>query len=66
MATRAENAVPGLQTVELPPFRAVTADYGMTVLAGAKPDASRLALFILSPAGQKILAGSGFSAPMSL
>lgn len=49
--------------VELPKELAVSAAYGLTVLDGAKPDAYRLALFILSPDGQAILAKYGFSAP---
>jgi molybdate transport system substrate-binding protein len=60
----AEAALPGITTVELPPSLAVTASYGMTVLTAARPEASRLAMFILSPAGQKILADNGFDAPL--
>ncbi len=36
----------------------------MTVLNGASPNAARLALFILSQAGQSVLAKSGFDAPL--
>jgi molybdate transport system substrate-binding protein len=61
---QAEAALPGVTTVELPPSLAVTANYGLTVLAAARPEASRLAMFILSPAGQKILADHGFDAPL--
>jgi molybdate transport system substrate-binding protein len=49
--------------VEPPTALAVSAAYGLTVLDGANLDADRLALFILSPDGQKILAKHGFSAP---
>jgi molybdate transport system substrate-binding protein len=42
---------------------AVSADYGLTVMADASPAASQFALFILSPEGQRILASHGFSAP---
>jgi molybdenum ABC transporter molybdate-binding protein len=49
--------------VELPKELAISAAYGLTVLDGANPDAYRLALFILSPSGQDILAKYGFSAP---
>jgi molybdate transport system substrate-binding protein len=61
---QAEAALPGITTVELPPLLAITASYGMVVLTTARPEASRLAMFILSPAGQKILADSGFDAPL--
>jgi molybdate transport system substrate-binding protein len=42
---------------------AVSADYGLTVMADASLGAYRFALFILSPEGQRILASYGFSAP---
>ncbi len=47
----------------MPDTLAVGADYGMTVMRDAPPDAYRLALFILSPDGQAILARHGFAAP---
>lgn len=47
----------------LPDALAVGADYGLTVMANASPDAYRLALFILSADGQRILRSHGFSAP---
>jgi molybdenum ABC transporter molybdate-binding protein len=54
------------QVVALPDALAVGADYGLTVLVGASPAAYRLALFILSPEGQRILAQHGFNtAPTS-
>jgi molybdate transport system substrate-binding protein len=61
MAAQAES--PGQQIVQLPDTLAVGADYGMTVMADASPAAYRFAMFILSPAGQKILAKHGFAAP---
>ncbi len=61
MAAQAEN--PGQQLVHLPDALAVGADYGMTVMAGASPGAYRFAMFILSAAGQRILAKHGFTAP---
>ncbi len=61
MAAQAE--APGQQLVQLPDALAVGADYGMTVMADAPPAAYRFAMFILSPAGQKILAKHGFAAP---
>ena len=47
----------------LPDTLAVGADYGMTVMTGASPAAYRFAMFILSAAGQRILAKHGFTAP---
>lgn len=54
-----ENA--GQQVVALPASLAVGADYGMTVINGASPQAERFAAFILSPEGQAILAKHGFT-----
>ena len=42
---------------------AVAADYGLTVMVAAPPDAYRLALFILPAPGQAIPARHGFTAP---
>jgi molybdenum ABC transporter molybdate-binding protein len=56
--------MPDVTVVELPKSLAVAAAYGLTVLDGADPEAYRLALFILSPDGQQILAKYGFSAPL--
>jgi molybdate transport system substrate-binding protein len=61
LAAQKENA--GQQIVALPDALAVGADYGLTVTANASPTAYRLALFVLSPEGQRILARHGFSAP---
>jgi molybdate transport system substrate-binding protein len=55
--------LPGITVVPLPPALAVEAHYGLTVLAGANNQAGQFALYILSPAGQKILAQHGFDAP---
>jgi molybdate transport system substrate-binding protein len=61
----AEEQMPGINTVELPPELAITADYGLTVLKSAnQQQAAQFALFILSPAGQKVLAEHGFDAPL--
>lgn len=54
---------PGQQVVELPAALAVGANYGMTVTPSASPAACRFAIFIMSEAGQRILAGHGFDAP---
>lgn len=56
--------MPGGKLVPLPAGLATGADYGLTVLAGASPNAARLALYILSQAGQEVLAKSGFDAPL--
>ena len=61
---QAEKVLNGISTIELPPELAVTASYGMTMLNSAHPEAARLAMFILSPAGQKILLANGFDAPL--
>lgn len=54
---------PGQTLIELPQAIAVGADYGLTVMDGAAPAAYRLAMFILSPEGQAILARHGFRTP---
>jgi ABC-type molybdate transport system substrate-binding protein len=63
-ATLATREVPSLQTVQIPAALAVSAEYGLTVLNGARPDAERFAAFILSKSGQDILGKHGF-APVS-
>jgi molybdate transport system substrate-binding protein len=55
----------GLQVVALPEVLRVSADYGLTVVSAASPDAYRFALFILSEIGQQILANHGFAVPSS-
>ncbi|TDL76582.1 molybdate ABC transporter substrate-binding protein [Palleronia sediminis] len=59
-AVLARNEVPDLQIVQVPPALAVGADYGLIVLDDAPAEAWRLALYILSPAGQSVLADYGF------
>ena len=61
-AVQAKREVPALQVVALPPELAVGADYGLTVLKTARPEAARLAFYIMSPSGQAILARHGFTA----
>jgi molybdate transport system substrate-binding protein len=56
--------LPDAKLVSLPPALATGADYGLTVLAGASPNAASLALYILSQAGQTSLAKYGFDAPL--
>ncbi len=60
-AVLAQREVPPLQIVALPEALAVGADYGLTVLNSASEGAWRLAFYILSPKGQEILAGYGFT-----
>lgn len=62
-AARAKAEQPQLQIVEVPEALVVGADYGLTVLAQERPDAWRLAAFIMSVRGQAILARHGFAAP---
>lgn len=59
----AAAAVPGARVVALPEALAVGAEYGLVVL-GERPEAARLALFLLSPPGQAVLARHGFGAPL--
>jgi ABC-type molybdate transport system substrate-binding protein len=65
--TNARAGVEALRSgsvVTLPSPLRVGADYGLTVLSTAQPEkALKLVMFILSPAGQAILAQHGFTAP---
>src|SRR5262245_558888 len=60
-ALQAQKENRAFRGVEIPSALAVGADYGLTVIAGSKPQAERLAQFILSPEGQGILAKHGFA-----
>ncbi len=60
-AAEARKQYPEQQIVELPRALAVGADYGLTVIKGAPPEAEQLAQFIMSSAGQNILIGYGFA-----
>lgn len=60
-AVIAAKEVPGLQTIAIPDTLAVGADYGLVVLKDTRPEAGRVAAYILSPAGQQILARHGFT-----
>lgn len=60
-AAEAKQQVPDLTIVALPAELAVGADYGLAVMRGAAPAAQQLADFILSPAGQEMMGGFGFS-----
>lgn len=57
----AQRENPGQQAIALPAELAIGADYGMTVIDGASPNAARLAEFILSKEGQAILRHHGFA-----
>jgi molybdenum ABC transporter molybdate-binding protein len=61
-AVLAQKEVPGLQIIQVPEALSVGADYGLIVLDGAPEDAWKLAMHILSPAGQSVLASYGFDA----
>ena len=63
-ASAAQRENPDQQIVALPGALAVGADYGLTVMNGAPVAAHQFALFMLSDAGQRILARHGFSAPL--
>lgn len=63
-AVAARREVDSLQVVQLPGALAVGADYGLSILRPEDPRAVRLATFILSPAGQSILADYGFDTPL--
>jgi ABC-type molybdate transport system substrate-binding protein len=60
-AVLAQREVPELQIVSLPDELAVGADYGLIVRKDAPDAAWRLALFILAPEGQSVLADYGFT-----
>jgi molybdate transport system substrate-binding protein len=62
-AREAQMQNAGQQIIALPDELAVGADYGLTVLNGASPQAYQFAMFILSVDGQRILARHGFAAP---
>jgi molybdate transport system substrate-binding protein len=62
-AMEAKKEVTGAQIIALPDELSVGADYGLTVVANAPPDAYRFAMSILSSDGQRTLAKYGFSAP---
>jgi len=62
---RLEKAVPGLQTIALPPALHVGPEYGIALIEGAHPAATGLMLYILSTDGQRTLAQHGF-APVGL
>ena len=61
-AVLAQKEVQALKIIRIPEALSVGADYGLLVRAKAPNEAWRLALYILSPEGQKILKEYGFEA----
>ena len=61
-AVLARKEVQALKIVRIPEALSVGADYGLLVSNKAPKEAWRLAMYILSPAGQKILQEYGFEA----
>jgi molybdate transport system substrate-binding protein len=57
---RYARLLPNAKLVTFPPRLQIGPEYGLAVLKDARPGAEMLALTILSPAGQKILADRGF------
>jgi ABC-type molybdate transport system substrate-binding protein len=54
---------PGQRSVPVPEAVNVSAAYGITVLNGAPVEARHFVAFVLSPAGQAVLARYGFASP---
>ena len=61
-AVLARKEVQPLNIIRIPDELSVGADYGLLVRSGATTEAWRLAMYILSPDGQKILKEYGFEA----
>ena len=61
-AVLAKKEVQSLKIIRIPEALSVGADYGLLVRNGAPVEAWRLAMYILSPEGQKILSEYGFEA----
>lgn len=61
-AVLAQKEVQALKIIRIPGELSVGADYGLLVRDGAVNEAWRLAMYILSPEGQKILSKYGFEA----
>ena len=65
-ARLAVKSFPTLQIVELPENLTVKANYGMALMNNASSYGVMLAMYILSPVGQEILAKYGFYSPLLL
>ncbi|BAY99930.1 hypothetical protein NIES37_39130 [Tolypothrix tenuis PCC 7101] len=63
-ARLASLAAPNLQILELPENLAVKANYGMTLINNSRSTVVMLAMYILSPLGQEILAKYHFDTPL--
>ena len=59
----ARKEVPSLQVVAIGAVLNVGADYGLVVMKGAKPAASRFADFLVSADGRAVLERHGFEPP---
>jgi hypothetical protein len=57
---RYARILPNAKLIDFPPELQVGPEYGLAVMKDAHPEATLLALTILSPTGQKILADRGF------
>jgi len=62
-AVLARKEVPSLKIVSVPEALAVGAEYGLTVVNGARPEAERFAAYIQSAMGRAILVRHGFGLP---
>ncbi|MBV9748517.1 MAG: substrate-binding domain-containing protein, partial [Acetobacteraceae bacterium] len=65
LARAALKIAPDLQEIELPSSLAMTVEFGLTVLKGADPGTDALKSYIMSHAGQAVLAKDGFGPPAS-
>jgi len=65
-AITAVALAPDLQEIDLPANLSVAAQYGETILNGADPGTAGLRDYILSPAGQAVLASNGFGPPAAI
>ena len=60
-ALQAQKEDPDLRIVEVPGALAVSAQYGLTLMKGARPDGALFVDFVLSQRGQEIIARHGFT-----
>ncbi|BAY66491.1 hypothetical protein NIES22_66300 [Calothrix brevissima NIES-22] len=63
-ARLASLAAPNLQILELPDNLAIKANYGMTLINNSRSSVIMLAMYLLSPFGQEILAKYHFDTPL--
>ena len=59
----AAREVPSLRVVEVPPEVNVSATYGVVPMMGGAAGGAAFVDFLLSPAGQAVLARHGFAPP---